>query len=71
MGADPVDLYVVTLFPAAGFEPCEPYQRSEVPSDDETVAAISFRIGATGSVRTEVLRAFDAAEMGRVLAKLG
>lgn len=43
---------------------------TEAP-DDETMAAISLRIGSTGSVRTEVLRAFDAAEMGRVLAKLG
>ena len=43
---------------------------TEAP-DDATVAAISLRIGSTGSVRTEVLRAFDAEEMGSVLAKLG
>jgi uncharacterized protein with GYD domain len=39
--------------------------------DDETVAAICLRLGASGSVRTEVLRAFDAEEMGRILAKVG
>lgn len=42
---------------------------TEAP-DDETVAAISLRIGATGNVRTEVLRAFGAEEMGGILAKL-
>ncbi len=43
---------------------------TEAP-DDETVAAISPRIGSTGSVSTEVPRAFDADEIGRVLARLG
>ena len=42
---------------------------TEAP-DDATVAAICLRLGASGNVRTEVLRAFDAEEMGRVLAKL-
>lgn len=43
---------------------------TEAP-DDATVAAISLKIGSSGSVRTEVMRAFDAEEMGGILAKLG
>ncbi len=39
--------------------------------DDETATAIMLRIGSAGNVRTETLRAFDAEEMGRILAKLG
>jgi len=39
--------------------------------DDETVAAIGLRIGMQGAVHTETLRAFDAEEMGQILAKLG
>ena len=38
--------------------------------DDATIAAITLRIGTAGNVRTEVLRAFDAEEMGRILAKV-
>jgi uncharacterized protein with GYD domain len=38
---------------------------------DETATAIMLRIGSAGNVRTETLRAFDAEEMGRILAKLG
>ena len=43
---------------------------TEAP-DDATVAAITLGIGASGSVRTEVLRAFDAEEMGSIISKLG
>jgi len=39
--------------------------------DDATVAAIMLRIGMSGNVRTEVLRAFDAEEMGQIIVKLG
>ena len=39
--------------------------------DEETAAAVGLRVGATGSVRTETLRAYDAEEMGRILAKVG
>ena len=37
---------------------------------DATMVAITLRTSSGGGVRTEVLRAFDADEMGRVLAKL-
>ena len=43
---------------------------SELP-DEETAAAATLRIASQGAVRTEVLRAFDAEEMGRILAKVG
>ncbi len=39
--------------------------------DDATLAAIALRLGTSGNVRTEVLRAFDAEEMGQIVAKLG
>ncbi|MDQ3513457.1 MAG: GYD domain-containing protein [Chloroflexota bacterium] len=39
--------------------------------DDATVAAVALRIGMSGNVRTEVLRAFDAEEMGQIITKLG
>ena len=39
--------------------------------DEETGAAIGLRAGMAGAVRTESLRAYDAEEMGRILAKLG
>ena len=39
--------------------------------DEETAAAVGLRAGMAGAVRTETLRAFDAEEMGRILAKLG
>ena len=42
----------------------------EMP-DAETAAAATLRIASQGAVRTEALRAFDAEEMVRVLAKLG
>ena len=39
--------------------------------DEETAAAVGLRVGLGGAVRTETLRAFDAEEMGRILAKVG
>ena len=42
----------------------------DVP-DEETAAAVGLRVGMTGTVRTETLRAFDAEEMGRILDKVG
>ena len=39
--------------------------------DEETAAAVGLRVGTQGAVRTETLRAFDAEEMGRILAKVG
>ncbi len=39
--------------------------------DEETAAAVGLRMGMAGAVRTETLRAFDAEEMGRILAKVG
>ncbi len=39
--------------------------------DEETGAAVGLRVGMGGAVRTETLRAYDAEEMGRILAKLG
>ena len=39
--------------------------------DEETAAAVGLRAGLAGAVRTETLRAFDAEEMGRILAKVG
>ncbi len=39
--------------------------------DEETAAAIVLRVGATGTVRNETLRAYDAEEMGRILSKFG
>ncbi len=38
--------------------------------DEETAAAIGLRAGMAGAVRTETLRAYDADEMSRILAKL-
>ncbi len=43
---------------------------TEAP-DAAAAAAATLRIGSQGAVRTEVLRAFDAEEMGRILARLG
>ncbi len=39
--------------------------------DDETAATIGLRAAQTGAVRTELLRAFNVDEMGRILANLG
>jgi uncharacterized protein with GYD domain len=39
--------------------------------DDETVTAALLHLGSAGNVQTATVRAFNAAEMDRVLAKLG
>lgn len=38
--------------------------------DDEAVTATLLKIGTLGNVRSETLRAFSAAEMGRILANV-
>ena len=43
---------------------------TEAP-DDETATAIAVAIAGSGAVRSETMRAFDADEMTRILAKLG
>lgn len=39
--------------------------------DDETGTAFLLAVGALGNVRTTTLRAFDEAEMGRIIGKAG
>ena len=39
-------------------------------ADDETATALSLSISALGNVRTQTLRAFDAAEFGRIVGKM-
>ncbi len=39
--------------------------------DDETAATIGLRAAQGGGTRTEILRAFNADEMGSILANLG
>ncbi len=39
--------------------------------DDETAATIGLRAAQGGGARTEILRAFNADEMGSILANLG
>ncbi|OGA12153.1 MAG: GYD family protein [Betaproteobacteria bacterium RIFCSPHIGHO2_12_FULL_69_13] len=39
--------------------------------DNETMTAWALSVGAAGNVRTHTLQAFNAAEMNRVLAKMG
>lgn len=43
---------------------------TEAP-DPETFAAIVLELGSRGNVRTVSLRAFDRAEMDRIIAKTG
>ena len=38
--------------------------------DDETVSAALLHLGTSGNVHTTTVRAFNAAEMGKILAKL-
>lgn len=38
--------------------------------DDEAVTATLLKIGSLGNVRSETLRAFSAAEMGRILSNV-
>jgi uncharacterized protein with GYD domain len=42
----------------------------EVP-DDETATALLLHIGTLGNIQTTTARAFNAAEMDKVLAKMG
>jgi uncharacterized protein with GYD domain len=39
--------------------------------DDETVTAALLHLGSSGSVHTSTSRAFNAAEMDQILAKMG
>lgn len=39
--------------------------------DDETAAIVGLRAAQGGAVRTELLRAFDAGEMSRILQRVG
>lgn len=38
--------------------------------DDLTATALSLSISALGNVKTQTLKAFDAADMGKILAKM-
>ncbi len=38
--------------------------------DDETMTAFSLSVAKLGNVRTQTLRAFSAAEMGKILGKM-
>jgi uncharacterized protein with GYD domain len=39
--------------------------------DEQAMTALGLTMGALGNVRTQTLRAFDAAEMGAIIAKMG
>jgi uncharacterized protein with GYD domain len=39
--------------------------------DDETATALTLGLGALGNVRTQTLRAFTQADMGKIVSKLG
>ncbi|MEA2513246.1 MAG: hypothetical protein QOJ59_2733, partial [Thermomicrobiales bacterium] len=39
--------------------------------NDETMTVIALRLGSSGNIRTETLRAFTADEMQGIVAKLG
>jgi uncharacterized protein with GYD domain len=39
--------------------------------DEAAMTALGLTMGALGNVRTQTLRAFDAAEMGAIIAKMG
>jgi uncharacterized protein with GYD domain len=43
---------------------------SEAP-DDETATAVALMLSSQGDVRTTTMRAFDADEMRRIIAKTG
>ncbi len=38
--------------------------------DDETATALTLGLGGAGNVRTQTLRAFTQAEMGKIIGKL-
>lgn len=39
--------------------------------DEQTVSALTLKVGMLGNVKTQTVRAFDAKEMAGVLGKLG
>jgi uncharacterized protein with GYD domain len=39
--------------------------------DEETVSAFALELGATGSVRTTILRAYEREEMSGIIDRLG
>ena len=39
--------------------------------DEEAVSAFALELGATGSVRTTMLRAYEREEMSRIIERLG
>ena len=39
--------------------------------DDEAVTSMLLKAGSLGNVRSETLRAFSAAEMGRIVSNIG
>ncbi len=39
--------------------------------DDETIAAVSVKLGSLGNVGIQTMRAFDANEVGNILKKVG
>jgi uncharacterized protein with GYD domain len=39
-------------------------------ADDETVAAVALQVGAMGNIHSTTVRAFAAAEMDKILAKM-
>jgi uncharacterized protein with GYD domain len=39
--------------------------------DDETATALTLNLGALGNVRTQTLRAFTQADMGKIIGKMG
>lgn len=41
-----------------------------VEGDEEAATAVLLRMGATGNIRSETLRAFDFEDMDRILAKI-
>ena len=43
---------------------------AEAP-DDETAATLVLRVGAAGNVRSKTMRAFDADQMGDIIARTG
>jgi uncharacterized protein with GYD domain len=44
---------------------------SHAEGSEEAMTALGLTMGALGNVRTQTLRAFTAAEMGAIVAKMG
>lgn len=49
--------------------PCDIVVICEAP-DDESATALSLSVASRGNVKTQTLRAFSAADMSKILAKL-